>query len=41
MKPSTVEGPVSGGTHGLLDKERAKVSFNISELTDEINGGKE
>lgn len=40
LQPSTVESRVSGGTHGILDNQREKVSFPIIELTDEINGGK-
>ena len=41
MTPSNVESLTSGGTAGILDKERAGVTFSIGDLTDEINGGKE
>lgn len=41
MTPSTVESKTSGGTAGILDGLRKQVSFSISELTDELNGGKD
>lgn len=41
LTPSKVQSLTSGGTEGILDGERQNVSFSISDLTDEINGGKE
>lgn len=40
LTPSDKQSLTSGGTAGVLDKERSKVSFSIQDLTDEINGGK-
>jgi hypothetical protein len=39
--PSTTENKNSGGTMGVLDKERSTATFDVSKLIDFMNGGKE
>lgn len=39
MKPSKEQTLTSGGTVGILDDERKKISFSIPDMIDEINGG--
>jgi len=39
MTPGTVESRTCGGTHGVLDEERKKVTFSVEDMTTEINGG--
>jgi len=39
MTPSNEQSLTSGGTAGILDEERKKVTFNIADMIDEVNGG--
>lgn len=39
--PSTEESRNSGGTMGMLDKERAKATFDVKKMIDFLNGGPE
>ncbi|MFM7854898.1 MAG: hypothetical protein ACKO96_23950, partial [Flammeovirgaceae bacterium] len=41
LTPSNTPSKYSGGTSHLLPEERAKASFNVEELYDFLNGGKE
>jgi flavocytochrome c len=41
LSPSKTESRVSGGTSEMLPAERAKSKFNLQDLIDYINGGKE
>lgn len=39
--PSTEESRNSGGTQGVLDKEREKATFEVKKMIDFLNGGPE
>jgi acyl-CoA oxidase len=41
LTPSNTESRTSGGTSDILPEERKKASFNINELTEYLQGGKE
>lgn len=41
LQPSDTQSRVSGGTAHILPKERAKSKFDVQELIDFVNGGKD
>ena len=41
LTPSNTQSRVSGGTAHILPQERAKSKFNLQELIDYLNGGKD
>jgi flavocytochrome c len=41
LTPSDTQSKLSGGTSHILPNERAKSKFDVKELTDFLNGGKE
>ena len=41
LQPSETQSRISGGTTGVLPKERAKASFNVENMINFLNGGKE
>jgi len=41
LQPSNTQSKVSGGTAHILPQERAKSKFNVQDMTDYLNGGKE
>jgi len=41
LTPSNTQSRVSGGTSHILPQERAKSNFNLQELIDYLNGGKD